>query len=50
MNRAAVDEEVQCEILKIFELEKPNGNENENFEKERHQKGMDFRQLFGLIT
>ena len=46
MNRAAVDEEDQSEILKIFELEKaswemsdPEDPEYENFEFQREQKG-----------
>ena len=49
MNRAAVDEEDQSEILKIFELEKtswamsdPNHPEYENFEFQREQKGTVF--------
>ena len=47
MNRAAVDEEDQSEILKIFELERssekmwyPEHSEYENFEEERKHKGM----------
>ena len=43
MNRAAVDEEDKCEILKIFELEKTsmdmNDRYNEVFEDQRKQKG-----------
>ena len=43
MNRAAVDEDDQCEILKIFELEKTsmdmNDRYNEVFEDQRKQKG-----------
>ena len=46
MNRAAVDEEDKCEILKIFELEKTSvemadhdHHENENFEEQRQHKG-----------
>ena len=46
MNRAAVDEEDQSEILKIFELEKASWEmsdldhpEYENFEFQREQKG-----------
>ena len=51
MNRAAVDEEDQSEILKIFELEKASWEildsesevsdhpEYENFEFQRKQKG-----------
>ena len=49
MNRAAVDEEDQSEILKIFELEKTSremwdsdDSEYENFDVERKQKGMIF--------
>ena len=49
MNRAAVDEEDQSEILKIFELEKASEEmwdtehpEYENFEEERKQKGKIF--------
>ena len=47
MNRAAVDEDDQSEILKIFELEKTsremsslNHPEYENFDVQRKQKGM----------
>ena len=46
MNRAAVDEEDQSEILKIFELEKasfemsdPENPEYENFDFQRKHKG-----------
>ena len=46
MNRAAVDEEDQCEILKIFELERSSGKmcwpkhpEYENFDFQRKRKG-----------
>ena len=46
MNRAAVDEEDQSEILKIFELEKaswemsyPEHSNYENFDFQREQKG-----------
>ena len=46
MNRAAVDEEDQSEILKILELEKaswemsnPKDPEYENFHFQREQKG-----------
>ena len=46
MNRAAVDEEDQSEILKIFELEKtslemsyPEHRNYENFDFQREQKG-----------
>ena len=49
MNRAAVDEEDKCEILKIFELEKASWEmsdsdhpEYENFDLQRKQKGMIF--------
>ena len=51
MNQAAVDEEDQSEILKIFELEKaslamsyPFHSEYKNFEEERKHKGMIFYQ------
>ena len=46
MNRVAVDEEDQSEVLKIFELEKASWEmsdldhpEYENFEFQRKQKG-----------
>ena len=46
MNRAAVDEDDQCEILKIFELKKTSeemwdsdDSEYENFAIQRNQKG-----------
>ena len=46
MNRAAVDEEDKCEILKIFELEKlslemwhPKHPEYKNFDFQRKHKG-----------
>ena len=49
MNRVAVDEEDQCEILKIFELEKasrkmnwPGHSEYKNFDFQRKHKGMIF--------
>ena len=49
MNRAAVDEEDQSEILKIFELEKvfwemcyPDHPDYKNFDVERKSKGMIF--------
>ena len=51
MNRAAVDEEDQSEILKIFELQKasekmtyPRHPEYKNFDVERKHKGMIFYQ------
>ena len=44
MNRAAVDEEDQSEVLKIFELEKASYDMSvpwhENFEEQREHKGM----------
>ena len=49
MNRAAVDEQDQSEILKIFELEKASWkmsslghSEYKNFDVERKHKGMIF--------
>ena len=49
MNRAAVDEDDQCEILKIFELEKTSGKmwnddhpEYDDFDIQRKHKGTIF--------
>ena len=49
MNRFAIEEDENCEIIKIFELEKSSDKmsysydpEYENFEEERNQKGMSF--------
>ena len=58
MNQSAVNEEDQCEILEIFELEKasekmayPDHPEYEYFEIQRKHKGtISFFQHFSKIT